>query len=1128
MAANKYAANFFDKLHTYLMLLRIKHFSHSCVPPGIGEVWLFLTEKPRRDRFSVYTYARNAIAALLVLLYLFHAAAAMPQASQPVVAKPNVVATPAPPAAAKVPIDYSGESYIIQKYATDVTYAADGTGERLITVQLKIQSEAAVRQFGVLEFPYESRNEHLDFVYVRVRKPDGSVLPTPDTDAQDQPAEVTRQAPFYSDIRDKQLPVKSLSAGDQLEYQVRQTRTVPAAPNHFWYTQNFIKDAVVLEETASLNVPRQKYVQVESPDLKPAISEEGDRKIYRWKTSQLEKSKPADDKPKKQPIIESPPSIAVTTFKDWAEVGRWYGDLQKDRVAVTPAVQAKANELTKSLSGEEDKIAAIYTYVSTQYRYIGVAFGIGRYQPHSADDVMQNQYGDCKDKHTLLAALLKAEGYDAWPVLLGSQHVLQPAVPSPGQFDHVMTAVTLNKSVLWMDSTSEVAPFRLLFYGLRDKQVLAIPTGSTPVLMKTPANPPFDPLDKYDAKATLTSDGTLTGSFDLSLRGDNELIYRIGFHQTPRVQWNTLIQNVSYASGFAGTTSNVTAGSPEKLDVPFQISYDYTRKKFSDWDNHRILPLMPPIAFNYGEDDEKPADTIMLGGPANFQFRTVIALPHEYRAELPAAVSLHTSFADYGTTYSQTDGNLVIERKVHIGPREIPVAQWDDYLRFEKAVVADEGTFIQLLGAGAATPENQAASNPAAAELVQQAFAEIRSHNYAAAREKLEQAEKLNPTEFGLWAGYGYTDMWQHRDEKGIAEYQTELKNHPENLDAYRTLAYIQNRAAHEAAAVETLRALLKAAPADLAAHRQLASMLVKQKRYAEAIPVLQEAVKQSPEDARLKVMLGSAQIAAGGGEQGAATLSAVLAGATDESILNDAAYELANASLDLPLARSSCEKALKQLDDDTSKVSLASLTDDDLKYVVHLAATWDTMAWILYRQADFATAAGYAKASWTLDPRPVIGTHLGQIYEKLGKRQDAIDSYRLAVASGIGAGDPDAYDATVRLIDLKAEMDAPQKSAAHDELGKIRSIAVPLQEKSGSADFFVVFSRERVEQVQFVKGSDPIKPGGELLRKARFDVPFPPGSSARIVRRGILFCSEAAQGCQFTMLPPEAAKRTP
>jgi predicted Zn-dependent protease/transglutaminase-like putative cysteine protease len=1042
------------------------------------------------------------------------------------VAKPDGTAPVTNPPPVSKASDYSSESYIVQKYSTDVTYAADGTGERVITAQVKVQSDAAVRQFGVLEFPYESRNEHLDFAYVRVRKPDGSVVATPDTDAQDQPAEVTRQAPFYSDIRNKQLPVKSLSVGDVLEYQVHQVRTVAAAPGHLWYTQSFIKDSVVLEETASLNVPKQKYVQVQSDTVKPEITEEGDRKIYRWKTAQLNKSKPADDKPKKQPVTEIPPSIAVSTFKNWEEVGHWYGDLQKDRVGVTPAIQAKADELTKSASGDEDKIAAIYTYVATQYRYIGVAFGIGRYQPHTADDVMQNQYGDCKDKHTLLASLLKAKGYDAWPVLVGSQHILDPTVPSPGQFDHVITAVTLNKSVLWMDSTPEVAPFRMLFYAFRDKLVLGIPTNSTPVLMKTPPNPPFDPLDKYDAKATLSSDGTLDGHFDVSLRGDTELLYRIGFHQTPRVQWNTLIQNVAYASGFAGTTSNVTAGSPEKLSVPFEISYDYTRKKFSDWENHRILPLMPPVSFAYNEDDTKPTDTIMLGGPSNIELKTTIKLPQGYTAKLPAAVTLHTSFADYATTYAQNDGSLIVARKVHIGPRELPVAHWEDYLKFEKAVVEDEDTFIQLIGPGA-LPEIQVASNPEANALVQQAFVDIKAHSYDAARLKLDQASKLSPNERGLWAGYGYADFSQNKVEDGFKAYKKEIEIHPENSGVYYTLAALQEFHNQPEESENTLRSLLKAMPDDVTGRKQLAALLIRRKRVSDAVPLLEEAVKLSPGDVNLKVSLGSAEVLGGAKDEGAALLRNVLADATDESVLNDAAYSLADASVELALAHSACERALQQLDERTSKTSLENLTADDFKNVRHLAATWDTMGWILYRQGELAEAQAYAYAAWMLDQRPVIGTHLGQIYERLGKKQNAIGAYKLAVVAGHGDGDPEVYDATIRLIDLKAEMDRTQKSAANEELGKLRSAAVPEEDKkAGSADFFVLFSPgAKVEDVQFVTGDESLKAAASLLRATKFDVPFPSGSGARLVRRGILYCSSVLKSCQFTMVPPESTK---
>jgi tetratricopeptide (TPR) repeat protein len=468
------------------------------------------------------------------------------------------------------------------------------------------------------------------------------------------------------------------------------------------------------------------------------------------------------------------------------------------------------------------------------------------------------------------------------------------------------------------------------------------------------------------------------------------------------------------------------------------------------------------------------------------------------------------------------------------------VAQWDDYLKFEKAVVADEGTFIQLIGAGAAAPENQAASNPEAAALVQQAFAEIRAKNYETATAKLDQAKKLNPAQFGVSAGYGYIDMWQHRDEDGIAEYRTEIKNHPENLDAYRTLAFMQLRAKHEEEAIETCRALLKAAPEDVPAHRQLASILVQRKRSSEAVPVLQEAIKLAPDDAYLKVMLGTAQITSGARDEGASTLRTLLNSSSDENILNDAAYALADAGLELPLARSSCERALSQYDELTSRTTLSALTDKDLSYVTHIAATWDTMAWILYRQGETAQAEEYARASWMLDQRPTIGLHLGEIYEKQGKKDEAVRVYRLAIASSVGADTSGVDDAKARLKQLgEAEVTA-NNAQIQEELGTLRSskLANPSNAK-GSADFFLLFSSgpgisgpktsgSRIEDLQFVTGDASIKSLEPQLREARFDVPFPPGSNARLVRRGILFCSEAIKGCQFTLILPENTKRTP
>ena len=134
---------------------------------------------------------------------------------------------------------------------------------------------------------------------------------------------------------------------------------------------------------------------------------------------------------------------------------------------------------------------ALYDYVSKNIRYVSLSFGLSRYQPHLPQEVFANQYGDCKDKATLLASMLDAAGIHADAVLIPSSSKLDISMPSPSQFDHVITAVPQGKELIWMDSTAEVAPFRLLASPLRDKSALLVPPDGAGKIVETPADPPF-------------------------------------------------------------------------------------------------------------------------------------------------------------------------------------------------------------------------------------------------------------------------------------------------------------------------------------------------------------------------------------------------------------------------------------------------------------------------------------------------------------------------------------------------------------------------------------------------------------------------------------------------------------
>jgi len=124
---------------------------------------------------------------------------------------PSVSAVPNKAIAAAA--NYADEAVVVQSDDVVYRFAADGTGSKRETTVLRIQSGAALQTFGVLSFPYASGDQHLEIVYARVRKPDGTVVETPVSDAQDQPAQVTQMAPMYSDLHLKQIPIRSLAVG---------------------------------------------------------------------------------------------------------------------------------------------------------------------------------------------------------------------------------------------------------------------------------------------------------------------------------------------------------------------------------------------------------------------------------------------------------------------------------------------------------------------------------------------------------------------------------------------------------------------------------------------------------------------------------------------------------------------------------------------------------------------------------------------------------------------------------------------------------------------------------------------------------------------------------------------------
>ena len=135
------------------------------------------------------------------------------------------------------------------------------------------------------------------------------------------------------------------------------------------------------------------------------------------------------------------PTLVVSTDPSWQHFSKWWADLNVDRIVATPELKAKVAELTKDAKTDDDKIKALYDFVSSDIRYRGLGVGPRTgYTPRTAQETFTSRWGVCRDVSILLTTMLRADGFDAYPVLTNVGGPVLPKIAYDG-FNHAIVAM---------------------------------------------------------------------------------------------------------------------------------------------------------------------------------------------------------------------------------------------------------------------------------------------------------------------------------------------------------------------------------------------------------------------------------------------------------------------------------------------------------------------------------------------------------------------------------------------------------------------------------------------------------------------------------------------------------------
>ena len=1045
--------------------------------------------------------------------------------------------------------NYSQEPFVIEQYYTTARFENDGTSQRDLAVRIHVQSDAGVQQLGELVFGYNSGNEQMEVRSVRVHKPDGTLVNAAPDSVKEMTASVARDAPMYTDYKEKHITVPSLHAGDTLEYEIVTRTLTSLAPGEFWFAYNFLEDAIVLDERLAIDVPQGRAITLRSPDIsltngredyqlrvKPGTagdpaprkipflkSDEDGRTIYHWQRANLIRP-PEDEKTKKkeQRPETKRPDVELTTFGSWGEVAQWYAKLETGRTDPTPEIRAKTLELLQGHENRLDKVQALYDYVAKNIRYVSLSFGLGRYQPHSAADVFANQYGDCKDKHTLLAAMLQAAEIPSDAVLIPFSSALDTSMPSPSQFDHVITAVPADDGLLWMDSTAEVAPFRLLSPALRNKSALLVPSDGAGKIVETPIDPPFLSTQRVEIDAEVSDLGKLSAKLRYFLRGDNELALRVAFRRTPQTQWKELGQTIAALDGIHGDVTSVKPSDPSDTQNPFELDLEFSQANFLDWSSKKSKVTVPLLMIGMPDASQDTAEAIHFGSPLDVTMTLKLKLPSSFTAQAPVAVSIVRDYAAFKSSYRFESHTLLAERTLNFKMRELPASRAGDYRAFTRAVESDEGQTLLAENSNPGAPEIPEVAKPG--ELLEAGLAALDSGNLKAAIPLLKRALELDPKSKQGWndLGLAYLRLGQFDDAGAAFRKQIELNPYDEHV--YNYLGFTLQQQQNYTDAAKAFQKQIEVNPIDPVAHAALGALYLEEHKYAEAVPELDKATILSPENAELQVSLGQAYINTGEKEKALAVFEKGVELSQTPAVWNNVAYSLADHQLELDKAQQYAESAVAATAANLRNVNLTHLSMDDLQAVSNLGIYWDTLGWVHFQKGELEEAERYIRASWLLDQHGEVGDHLAQIDQKRGEKDRAIHMYFLSM--GAVHSVPETRARLVELLGPHAKIE-DLVNQAKPELTTHRTFSIGKGSGENSeADFLVLLSPgnkdPKVEAVKFVSGNQNLRPFAERLRAVDFGPMFPDATPARIVRRGTLACSATTGNCTFTLILPE------
>lgn len=605
-------------------------------------------------------YVSMLVWSLLAAVALRSSAIRPADAQSQVAPPPNIAKAAPAPVAAQPP-------FAIQ-YEGHITVREDRTGTDIFTERVQVLTSGAVQTQSQQQFEFIEGLQKREIVDAYTEKSDGRRVPVDPANIIIRDGASGLQLTYVPDLKVLTIIFPDVSVGDTLVWTGKSEILHDVFTGQFTYFDIFPRSLSMSSVHIAIEAPVSLDLAVKATGRQTTDKSEVIDTVKRYEiTIRPEPYEP--EEPGAVSQFDREPALFISTFPSYEALGDAYGKAALPKSAVTPEIAALADQITRNVDDRRAEASAIDAWIKKNIRNVAVLLSAGRIVPHEASAVLRNKFGDCKDKATLMAALLAAKGIPSEMVLinLGNAYSL-PEAPTLAVLNHAI--LFLPEFDVYDDPTASDAAFGVLQPQTYDKPVVRV-SATGVKLARTPTINPAEHVAHSITKLLFSGDGAITGSTEEGNSGFLGMALRTAAGMLQQVGPERAAQRMLQFYNTPGKGRIDFGKSLELLDDPAVVRSSFTLDnlfKPPAPGSTAPIPFGMPLTdrmgtFQFGRrmSERKNAFVCFAGSQLEdieAAFDKVLPLPAPSRG-----VRIENPLFSYASTYSIEDRTLKVHRQ---------------------------------------------------------------------------------------------------------------------------------------------------------------------------------------------------------------------------------------------------------------------------------------------------------------------------------------------------------------------------------------------------------------------------------------------------------------------------------